>query len=117
MLHNHSVNQLFSALADSHRLELIEHLRVASPLSVSQLTEGKEITRQAITRHLDKLESAGLVRIEWRGRERMHSLEAAPLREIESWLEPFSAEWDARLERLRLHLDGRANRETEDETA
>ena len=98
------MTHLFAVLSDDHRLGLIERLRQQSPLSVSQLAEGLEITRQAVTKHLDKLNGAGLIRIEWRGRERLHSLDPAPLRQIEDWLAPFSAEWDQRLERLQAHL-------------
>ncbi len=74
-------------------------------MSVSQLADGLPITRQAVTKHLDALQGAGLVTIARRGRERLHSLNPAPLREVDAWLAPYAAAWDARLERLQAHLE------------
>jgi len=64
------------------------------------------MSRQAVTKHLDVLEDAGLIEKRFRGRERQHVLSATPLRELNDWLAPYEAEWDDRLARLRSHLDG-----------
>ena len=74
---------------------------------MTELAERLPITRQAVTKHLDVLESAGLIERRVVGRERIHSLITAPLTELADWLAPYEAEWDARLERLRDHVDGR----------
>ncbi len=63
------------------------------------------MSRQAVTKHLDVLESAGLVRRFSRGRERMHRLDRDPLRRVDDWLAPYEAEWDERLDRLKRHLE------------
>jgi DNA-binding transcriptional ArsR family regulator len=55
------------------------------------------------------LEKAGLIRKRVQGRERLHELEAQPLREVDDWLAPYAAAWDERLERLRIHVDGDGN--------
>lgn len=98
------MSELFAILADDHRRELVARLHERQPLSLSELAEGLEITRQAVTKHLDQLVRAGLVRVERRGRERLHTLDPRPLREIAEWLAPYSAAWDRRLERLERHL-------------
>jgi len=96
----------FQALADPTRRALLDRLRAASkPLSLSELAEGLPITRQAVTKHLDALHDAGLIRVWARGRERLHQLEPAPLREVSDWLAPYAAAWDARLARLQAHLE------------
>lgn len=95
----------FEALSDPTRRALLDRLRQGGPMSLSQLAERLPMTRQAVTKHLDALRRAGLVAITRRGRERLHSLNAAPLREIEDWLAPYAAAWDERLLRLQAHLE------------
>lgn len=95
----------FHALADPTRREILERLRTSGTLSVSQLADGLPMTRQAVTKHLNALTAAGLIRVRWVGRERLHELDAEPLRELQEWLAPYEAEWDRRLERLKKHLE------------
>jgi DNA-binding transcriptional ArsR family regulator len=92
-------------LADPTRRELLDRLRHGGPMSLSQLAERLPMSRQAVTKHLDALKRAGLVSITRRGRERLHSLNPAPLREVDDWLAPYAAAWDARLLRLQQHLE------------
>ena len=72
------------------------------------------ISRQAVTKHLDILEAAGLVGRATRGRERIHHLRAEPLKAMEDWLAPYRAAWDERLARLRTHLDGGEDERADD---
>ena len=96
----------FQALADPTRRALLDRLRADTrAMSLSDLAAGLPITRQAVTKHLDALEDAGLVRVWARGRERLHQLEPAPLREVNDWLAPYAAAWDERLARLQSHLE------------
>ena len=97
---------VFAAVADPTRRLILGRLRGEGALSVSSLADVLPISRQAVTKHLDVLEKAGLLRKRVKGRERLHELAAEPLREVEDWLAPYAAEWDERLERLRIHLDG-----------
>jgi len=96
---------LFHAVADPTRREVLERLRTAGPLSLSEVAEGLPMTRQAVTKHLDLLARSGLVRVTRSGRERLHELDAEPLRALQAWLEPYEAEWDRRLDRLQRHLE------------
>ena len=95
---------IFSALADPTRRALLERLREQGPLSISDLTEGLPITRQAVTKHLDVLRASGLIRARREGRERLHELDAEPLRAVDDWLRPYADAWDERLAALRRHL-------------
>ena len=92
---------VFAALGDGTRLGLVARLCAGGPASISRLTAGSEVTRQAITKHLEVLAEAGLVRGVRRGRERIWELEAAKLDEARQWLDAISAGWDQALERLR----------------
>src|ERR1700704_1503409 len=72
---------IFAALGDEMRLRLIAALCVGGALSITQLTSGTDITRQAVTKHLGVLAAAGLVRDVKDGRERVWEFEPAPLEE------------------------------------
>ena len=96
---------IFDAVADPTRRSLLEHLRVDGPLTLTQLAQPFPMSRQAVTKHLDVLAEAELVRVTRRGRERIHDLDDGPLRELYRWLEPYAQAWDRRLERLRQHLE------------
>ena len=61
------------------------------------------MTRQAATKHLNLLRRAGLVRVRWEGRHRLHELEVSPLKKVDEWLAPYSAFWDDTLARLEQH--------------
>ena len=99
------MTDVFQAVADSTRRELLERLRASGPLSLTAVAEGLPMTRQAVTKHLDALAESGLVQVSRSGRERLHELDAEPLRALRAWIEPYEAEWDRRLDRLRRHLD------------
>lgn len=80
-------------------------LCAGSPLSISQLAEGADVTRQAITKHLRVLQGAGLVRGVRRGRESLWELEPEPLEEARKCLELISSQWDEALARLRAWVE------------
>lgn len=96
---------MFNAVADPTRRQILERLRADGPLSIKELAAPLPISRQAVTKHLNILRASGLIRMERVGRERLHFLEADPLREVEDWLKPYAEEWDRRLERLKQHLE------------
>lgn len=99
------MTDVFSALSDPTRRRILDRLRREGPCSVTELTEPLSMTRQAVTKHLDALERAGLIEHEVRGRKRLHRLCPEGLREIDDWLAPYAAAWDGRLERLRAYLE------------
>jgi DNA-binding transcriptional ArsR family regulator len=96
---------LFAALGDKTRLALVVRLGSAGPLSIAQLSAGSAVTRQAITKHLEILDAAGLVRSTWRGRERIWKVEADKLDEARRYLDDVSCQWDDALARLRRFVE------------
>jgi DNA-binding transcriptional ArsR family regulator len=96
---------VFAALGDETRLRILAKLSTGGPLSIAQLTDGEAVTRQAITKHLEVLASAGLVRDLRAGRERRWQLELAPLDTARTCLDLVAQRWDARLERLRAFVE------------
>ena len=97
---------IFAALGDKTRLELVARLCSGGPLSIARLTAGADITRQAITKHLNILADAGLVRDIRVGRERLWEVETRQLEEARRCLERISSQWDDALARLKLAVEG-----------
>jgi DNA-binding transcriptional ArsR family regulator len=92
---------IFSALGDDTRLKLVARLAAEDRLSIAQLTEHTGVTRQAVTRHLEVLEEAGLARGTRSGREHLWQLEPARLAIARRSLEQISRWWDDKLAALR----------------
>lgn len=87
------LDRIFTALADPTRRRIIDRLREHPDQSLFEICaasvaeDGKTISRQAVTQHLDMLERAGLVRVTWAGRAKIHSLDLTPLRQAaDVWL-------------------------------
>ena len=92
---------LFAALGDETRLALVDRLGANGPQSITRLTAGSAVTRQAITKHLHVLAGAGLVHDVRRGRERIWEIDAEGLDDARLWLEKISKRWDEALGRLK----------------
>jgi DNA-binding transcriptional ArsR family regulator len=95
---------VFAALGDATRLRLVIRLS-DGPESITRLTSKSPVSRQAITKHLSVLSSAGLVRDQWRGRERIWQLEPKRLSEARAYLERISQQWDDALGRLKRFVE------------
>jgi DNA-binding transcriptional ArsR family regulator len=96
---------VFAALGDETRLALVARLSSEGPLSITRLTDGSAVTRQAITKHLDVLAAAGLVSDLRRGRERIWELELEEMEAARTYLEHVSKRWDAALDRLKHFVE------------
>jgi len=98
---------VFAALGDETRLALVTKLAGGKPRSISQLTEGSRLTRQAITKHLHVLETAGVVRGVRAGRESLFELDPRPINGLKEYLESVSEQWDEALGRLTAFVERR----------
>ena len=96
---------LFAALGDETRLTLVDRLCADGPQSITRLTAGAAVTRQAITKHLQILADAGLVHDVRRGRERIWALDTDRLDEARRCLDQIERHWDAALERLKRFVE------------
>lgn len=101
---------IFAALGDKTRLALVARLSHEELCSISQLTEGSKLTRQAVTKHLRVLENADIVRGVRRGRESLFEFNSRPIQEAKSYLDHISEQWEQTLVRLKLFVeDDRSN--------
>jgi DNA-binding transcriptional ArsR family regulator len=96
---------VFAALADPTRLRLLARLGAGGPLSIARLTEGTDVTRQAVTKHLEVLAGAGLARSIRHGRERRWQLQPQPLQDAGRALAAISRQWEEALGRLRAFVE------------
>ena len=96
---------IFAALGDETRLGLVARLARGDPLSIAQLTEQTPVTRQAVTRHLEVLAGAGLVRGTRHGREHLWQFEPARLALARRSLEQISGWWDEKLAALKRSVE------------
>jgi DNA-binding transcriptional ArsR family regulator len=97
---------IFAALGDETRLSLVAKLCGGQPRSISQLTEGSNLTRQAITKHLRVLERAEIVHSVRTGRESLFEFDPEPMEEIKKYLDLVSEQWDQALSRLKSFVEG-----------
>jgi DNA-binding transcriptional ArsR family regulator len=75
-------DKVFKALADASRRKLLDRLRKKGGLSLGELCEKHDMSRQAVTKHLALLEAANLVVTKKQGREKLHYLNPVPIHEI-----------------------------------
>jgi DNA-binding transcriptional ArsR family regulator len=97
---------LFAALGDETRLLLVAKLSRGQPYSISQLTKGSKLTRQAITKHLRALERVGIVHSVRAGRESLFEFDSQPIEGVKEYLDLVSEQWDQALARLKAFVEG-----------
>lgn len=108
-----TLSRTFAALADPTRRAILMRL-LAGEASVAELAEPFDMTARAISKHISVLEGAGLVT---RGRDaqrRPSRIRAAPLAEVDGWLETYRRLWTDRFDRLAERLQ-RLQDETSDD--
>lgn len=93
--------RVFAALGDPTRLKLVAVLCAGGAFSIAQLTESTDISRQAVTKHLQVLCAAGLVRDSKVGRERLWLLDPRQIDEARRTLDTIGRQWDVALAKLK----------------
>jgi|SRR5919204_4129950 DNA-binding transcriptional ArsR family regulator len=96
---------VFAALGDKTRLTLVAKLSGGQPCSISQLTKGSKLSRQAITKHLRVLESVGIVHSVHAGRESLFEIDPTPIEQMRKYLDFVSEQWDHALGRLKSFIE------------
>ncbi|HWE46753.1 MAG TPA: metalloregulator ArsR/SmtB family transcription factor [Caulobacteraceae bacterium] len=102
-----SDDAVFKALADPSRRALLDRLYAESGLTLGELCEGLAMSRQAVMKHLNVLETANLVATRRQGREKLHFLNPVPINAIaERWIGKFERPSLAALSHLKRTLEG-----------
>lgn len=97
--------EIFAALGDPLRLKIVKKLVGGRAHSISQLTEGSSVTRQAITKHLRVLEEVGVVHSVREGRESLYRLDPKPIESLQKYLDVIANQWDAALGNLKAFVE------------
>lgn len=103
---NEALAKVFSALGDPTRLRLVAVLCAGGVFSIAQLTANTAITRQAVTKHLNVLADAEVVRDTKAGRERLWQLDPAQIEEAKRTLEVIARHWETALDKLKAFVEG-----------
>jgi DNA-binding transcriptional ArsR family regulator len=104
-----SVDDVFKALADPTRRSLLDELFKADGQTLSALEQRLPMTRFGVMKHLKVLEQAGLVVTKKRGREKLHFLNAVPIRLVhDRWVSKYSEPWVAGLSDLKHDIEEEA---------
>lgn len=96
---------IFDALGDPNRLRIVNRLCDGGPCSTSQVAQSVPVTRQAAAKHLQLMESVGLVSSSRHGRERIWTVQTGPLMQASDYLTGLSRRWDVAIDRLRAHVE------------
>jgi DNA-binding transcriptional ArsR family regulator len=101
------IDKVFKALADPTRRRLLDLLHGDNGQTLTALCEHMDMSRQAVTQHLQQLEDANLVAVVWQGREKLHYLNPVPLHEIHArWIGKFERSRLGALRTLKKKLEG-----------
>jgi DNA-binding transcriptional ArsR family regulator len=102
------MDQVFKALADASRRELLDRLRAENGQTLNELCARLDMTRQAVSKHLGILEEANLVATVKHGREKLHYLNPVPIHDIaERWIGKFERHRLQALNELKTGLEAR----------
>ena len=96
---------VFAALADPTRRRVVHELSRDGPLTATELAKRIPVTRQAIAKHFDSLEEAGLASSKRVGRETRYELRTQPFAEAEAWMRAVGAMWDRRLTAFKEYVE------------
>ncbi len=92
--------QVFKAVADHHRRQLLDSLEQADGQTLTELCATMPMSRIGVMKHLAILEQAGLITTRKVGRAKLHYLTPVPLQNVASWLDPYRRRWEERMDRL-----------------
>lgn len=96
--------EVLTALADPIRREIVEVL-LDHPQDAGTIAARFPVSRPAVSRHLRVLRESGIVRSEAVAQRRVYHVEAAPLQELDDWLDRYREFWNDRLDKLEQHLE------------
>ena len=100
------VDGVFKALADPSRRELLDRLYARNGQTLTELCEGLRMARQSVSQHLEMLEAANLISVEWRGREKWHYVNPVPIHEIyERWIRKYEEQRLTALHNFKTKLE------------
>ena len=103
MARSSTTSDVFNAIAEAHRREVLDAL-ITGEKAVGEIVNGLSMSQPQVSKHLRVLSEVGLVRCRAEGRRRLYRLEPARLRPMREWLAKYERTWNDRLDRLDDYL-------------
>jgi DNA-binding transcriptional ArsR family regulator len=108
-----TTSDVFNAIAEPRRRQIVELLARRGPLVVGVLVVTLGLPQPAVSKHLGVLRKVGLVAVKKQGKQRIYTLEAQKLRTVHDWVKAFEKLWGAQLDRIKERAEKRAREQTE----
>jgi DNA-binding transcriptional ArsR family regulator len=103
----------YPAIADGTRRQILDLLQKESLTAGVIAQRFRKISRPAVSKHLAVLRRSKLVLIRKQGRERVYTLNAAPLKEVSDWVSKYQTFWDEQLQSFKSYVESNAKQEAE----
>jgi DNA-binding transcriptional ArsR family regulator len=103
-----TTTDVFNAIAEPRRRQLVEVLARRGPLAVGALVAALALPQPAVSKHLGVLRTVGVVAVVKRGQHRIYRLEAEKLKAVHDWVRGFEALWTHQLDRIKERAERRA---------
>lgn len=107
---------VFNAIAEPRRRQIVELLAQRGALAVGALVLTLGLPQPAVSKHLSVLRKVGLVAVVKQGKQRLYSLEAKKLKSVYEWVQAFEAHWDNQLDRIKERAERRAREKADSPT-
>lgn len=106
----------YKAIADTTRRQILDLLRGENLTAgvIAERFRKKSLSRPAVSKHLRILRQSRLVLVKKKGRERVYTLNAGPLREVDDWLSEYEAFWDRQLQAFKEYVESDSKKEMQD---
>lgn len=104
-----TTSDVFNAVAEPRRRDIVVLLADGQQRSVGQIVESMQLAQPAVSKHLAVLRSVGVVNVEQRGKERFYSLNAVSLKPLHAWVQPFEKLWSNQLDRIKQRAEKKAS--------
>ncbi len=103
-----TTSDVFNAIAEPRRREIIRLLSTGSPRSVGELVEAMELAQPAVSKHLGVLRAVGIVSVQKMGKTRLYTLNPSELKPIHDWVKPYECFWSDQLDRVKDRAERKA---------
>lgn len=100
-----TTSDVFNAVAEPRRREIVELLADGNQRSVGQIVERLQLAQPAVSKHLSVLRTVGIVQVEQLGKERFYSLDPTALKPLHDWVKPFERHWETQLDRIKQRAE------------
>ncbi len=100
-----TTSDVFNAVAEPKRREIVVLLAASKPQTVGELVGSMDLAQPAVSKHLAVLRSVGIVNVEKRGKERLYSLNPQSLKPLHDWVHPFEKLWTSQLDRIKRRAE------------